>query len=126
MLVTPEDYAKSFNITEYVQEVEKYNQAFLDNANLQSKFISDPSKASVADWLFSRGTSYECFIQDVMLKDEVGQLDSTINTIRLIIYAFAKPLQSQFFYWTLLLLILHKFNFRKPVMKLILAHYILR
>jgi hypothetical protein len=126
MLVTPEEYVKSFNLTEYNLQNEKYNNVFNEYKDIAGSFISNPASASLGDWLFSRGTSYECFVEDMMQKDAVKKLDDNINVIRLIIYAFAKPLQSQFFYWTLLLLILHKFNFKKPVMKVILAHYVLR
>lgn len=51
---------------------------------------------------------------------------SSISLTRNIIYTIIEPFVSPFFYWTILLLVLHKFNFKKPVLKIILAHYILR
>jgi len=49
-----------------------------------------------------------------------------IDNVRRNVYLFIKPLTSQFFFWTLLLLLIHRLNFKKPVMKIVVAHYILR
>lgn len=50
----------------------------------------------------------------------------TIDEVRRMVVILIKPLTSQFFYWTLLLLIMHRFNFKKPVIKIVIFHYILR
>jgi len=49
-----------------------------------------------------------------------------INNVRRNVVLLIKPFTSQFFYWTLLLLLLHRFNFRKPIIKIVIAHYVLR
>jgi len=126
MIITPEDYAKTYNATAHALEVSRYNELFDAHENELKRYFINSSDAGLFDWLRSKGTSYPCYIQWLMQQDKIKDIDGTINVVRNIIYAIAKPLQSQFFYWTLLLLILHKFNFRKPVMKVILAHYVLR
>jgi len=90
------------------------------------RFVDASKNPSWFTWLFSMGTSVECYKGYLEELGDIQKYNNNISVVRTIIYALAKPLQSQFFYWTLLLLILHKFNFRKPVMKIILAHYILR
>ena len=89
-------------------------------------FIEDRSKASIFQWLTSKGTNYTCYVNYINSLDKEGELNNEIDVIRTIIYALHKPLQFTFFYWTLLIFILHKFNFKKPVMKIILVHFILR
>ncbi|ORX78544.1 hypothetical protein BCR32DRAFT_282174 [Anaeromyces robustus] len=90
-------------------------------------FILNITNPTYYDWLKSKGTVQQCYL-DYINKNhsEPKLIDEKIDMIRNIIYAVIKPFSNQFFYWTLLLLILHKFNFRKPVMKIILAHYVLR
>jgi len=90
-------------------------------------FILNITNPNYFDWLKSKGTVQQCYIDYMASNHSEEQLISNkIDMIRNIIYAVIKPFSNQFFYWTLLLLILHKFNFRKPVMKIILAHYVLR
>jgi len=104
-----------------------YNDTNIDYLNSKySRFIENGREAGVTEWIFSMGTNFSCFVEyyDGLGKQE--QLDNTISVVRTVIYAMTQPFQSSFFYWTLLLLILHKFNFKKPVMKLILAHFVLR
>jgi len=104
-----------------------YNDTDINYLNSKyPRFIENNRDASFFDWLFSMGTNFSCFVN---YYDELGkedQLDNTISIVRTIVYAITEPFRSPFFYWTLLLLFLHKFNFRKPVMKIILAHFILR
>eukprot|EP00833_Pecoramyces_ruminatium_P004375 jgi/Orpsp1_1/1178407/evm.model.c7180000065153.1 len=126
MIVSPEDYAKSYNATAHFEEVEKYNSLYKAHFDESHYFLNASNHNSLGDWLLSKGTSYPCYIQYIMQNREIDDINNKIDVIRTVIYAISKPLQSQFFYWTLLLLILHKFNFRKPVMKVILAHYVLR
>lgn len=57
---------------------------------------------------------------------DIDRKNEVIKLIRNIIYSCIEPFVTPFFYWTILLLILHKFNFKKPVLKIIVAHYILR
>jgi len=92
----------------------------------RSYFIEDRTDASVIDWIRSKGTNFTCYINYLNSLDNEKELNNKIDVIRTIIYAFNKPLQFTFFYWTLLLFILHKFNFKKPLMKIILVHFILR
>jgi len=97
------------------------------NAAFQRKyFIEDRSQASYFSWLFSKGTNYTCYLEYLNGVNHEQELNDHINIIRTIVYAFSKPIQFTFFYWTLLIFLLHKFNFRKPIMKLLLAHFILR
>ncbi|OUM57869.1 hypothetical protein PIROE2DRAFT_64759 [Piromyces sp. E2] len=90
------------------------------------KFIYPGTNPSYPKWVLSKGTNITCYASYLAGISKEQDVGNTIDVVRTIIYACAKPLQSQFFYWTLLLLILHKFNFKKPVMKIILAHYVLR
>jgi len=68
----------------------------------------------------------ECmdFFNRNLTKQELNQ--AKIYNIRNNVYLIIKPFSGQFFYWTLLLLMLHHFNFRKPVIKIVIIHYILR
>lgn len=86
------------------------------------------SSASYFDWLFSKGTSFDCYVKKVNETniDPLNDINKKVDVVRIIFYAFLKPIESQFFYWTLLLLIMYKFNTKRPVMKLILYHYTLR
>jgi len=92
----------------------------------RSYFIENGTDANVFQWLRSKGTNFTCYVEYLNSLDEEGKLNNKIDTIRNIIYAIHKPLQFTFFYWTLLIFIIHRFDFRKPVMKIILAHFILR
>jgi len=98
--------------------------------NEKSYFIEKGTNesAGLLKWLRSKGTSIDCYILYVNYTNSnpLIKINNKIDTIRTIFYATLKPYQSQFFYWTLLLLIIHKFNFKKPIIKLILYHYILR
>jgi hypothetical protein len=78
------------------------------------------------EWLLSKGTNFTCYLRYLDSLGEEDKLENKIDVIRGIIYSIHRPLQFTFFYWTLLIFILHKFNFKKPVMKIILAHFILR
>jgi len=89
-------------------------------------FIENGAEASLFDWLRSKGTNFTCYVEYLNSLDNEQKLNNNIDVIRTIIYAFHKPFQFTFFYWTLLIFILHKFNFKKPVMKIILIHFILR
>jgi hypothetical protein len=68
----------------------------------------------------------ECidFFKGNLTKQELNQ--AKIYNVRNNVYLLIKPFTSQFFYWTLLLLILHHFNFKKSIIKIIISHYILR
>ncbi|ORX85073.1 hypothetical protein BCR32DRAFT_290929 [Anaeromyces robustus] len=85
----------------------------------------DRDKASYLDWLKSRGTNFDCYKEYLNSINNENKIDSKIDTIRTIIYALFCPFKGLFFYWTLIICILHKFNFKKPVMKIIIAHYVL-
>jgi len=99
-------------------------------ATEQDYFIDESSyeNAGLFKWLMSKGTNIDCYILYINKTNSspLIAINNKIDTIRTIFYAMLKPVQSQFFYWTLLLFIIHKFNFKKPIMKLVLYHYILR
>jgi len=98
-------------------------------SKLQSErqyFIENGAQASYSEWLFSKGTNFTCYLRYLDSLGEEDKLENKIDVIRGIIYSIHRPLQFTFFYWTMLIFILHKFNFKKPVMKIILAHFILR
>ncbi|ORX80769.1 hypothetical protein BCR32DRAFT_268680 [Anaeromyces robustus] len=91
----------------------------------ESQFIQNESPGTLK-WLSSKGTSYECYKEFKSSFSPAQELDLTVSTIRIIIGAIYKPLQYTFFYWTVLLFILYKFNFKHKVMKLVLTYYTLR
>ncbi|ORX42607.1 hypothetical protein BCR36DRAFT_306416 [Piromyces finnis] len=93
----------------------------------RSQFIENGTYASNWEWLKSKGTSYQCYLDYIKIeKGQEEQIGETVNSIRIIIYALSRPFSFVFFYWTLLVFFLHKFNFKKPVMKILLIHIILR
>jgi len=98
--------------------------------NQKSYFIEEGTneKAGLFKWLMSKGTSIDCYVLylNETNSNSLTQINNKIDTFRTIFYATLKPFQSQFFYWTLLLFIIHKFNFKKPIMKLLLYHYVMR
>ncbi|ORX49640.1 hypothetical protein BCR36DRAFT_353280 [Piromyces finnis] len=94
----------------------------------QKSFIEDRTHASYFDWLFSKGTNYTCYLEyeNILKNNHEQELNNIIDIVRTIIYALSQPFQFTFFYWTLLIFLMHKFNFKKPIMKILLAHYLLR
>jgi len=97
--------------------------------NLESErqyFIENGGKATYFQWLRSKGTNFTCYEIYTNSLNEEEYINNQIDIIRTIIYALHKPIQFTFFYWTLLIFILHKFNFKKTVLKIILVHFILR
>jgi len=103
------------------------SQVEINKLQLERKyFIENGAQASYMEWLFSKGTNFTCYLRYLDSLGEEDKLENKIDVIRGIIYSIHRPLQFTFFYWTLLIFILHKFNFKKPVMKIILAHFILR
>jgi len=97
----------------------------------QSKFFIEKGQeksASFFDWMTSKGTSIDCYVLylNETNSNDLNDINHKLDVIRTIINSLLMPFQSQFFYWTLLLLIIHKFNFRKPIMKLVLYHYVFR
>jgi hypothetical protein len=116
------------------QELNSLNDAtkaqYLQLCEQKDRFI-EPDRydsAGLFDWLTSKGTSFNCYVKYVneTNNDPMGVLNQKIDVVRIIFYAFLKPIESQFFYWTLLLLIMYKFNTKRPVTRLILYHYTLR
>jgi len=92
----------------------------------ESYFIGNRTDASLLDWISSKGVSYNCYVQCTSGLQEKDYYNGKIDKVRVIVNAIQAPLSFSFFYWTLLVFILHKFNFRKPVMKIILGHFIVR
>jgi len=110
-----------------IKENSQYDQQGIKQIlERDQKYFITPEKHGITDWIFSKGTNFGCYATYLSKLDKEGYVGTKIDVYRTVIYALAKPLQSHFFYWTLLLLILHKFNFKKPVMKIILAHYVFR
>jgi len=89
-------------------------------------FVENRTSATYWEWLLSKGTNYTCYNLYMETLSEEQILDNKIDVIRTIIYAMACPVQFSFFYWSILVFILHKFNFNKPVMKIILYHFLFR
>jgi len=107
----------------YLEDAEK-----LGLMSQQKYFLGNCTDCSYFQWVFSKGTSFECYV-DVMkdyYSDHTKQVNHSLAVIRTIVNACIKPFNQTFFYWTLLLCIIHKFNFQKPVMKLILGHFVFR
>lgn len=96
------------------------------NSYEKGDFIENGRKASTFEWIFSKGTNYTCYEIFNSTLGEEERLNFNIDFIRTIIYSIHTPFKFIFFYWTMLLFILHKFNFKKPVMKIVLIHFILR
>jgi len=95
----------------------------------QNQFIEDElarNTSSSFKWYFSKGTNYTCYKNYEQTLSDEGRISNVVDKIRIIVYAVSCPIQFLFFYWTLIVFFLHRFNFRKPVMKLILFHFIFR
>ncbi|KAL6628331.1 hypothetical protein U3516DRAFT_809296 [Neocallimastix sp. 'constans'] len=103
--------------------VKNYKELALRDRN---KFIENGADAGFFEWLGSKGTNYSCYEEYLKGRTEQQMINVDISNIRTIVYALQCPFTFKYFYWTLLVFILHKFNFKKPVMKLILCHYIFR
>eukprot|EP00833_Pecoramyces_ruminatium_P009126 jgi/Orpsp1_1/1183158/evm.model.c7180000084137.1 len=117
-MLTPEEIANLKNATTSL--------ALYESASERRYFIEPGEDAGIIRWALSKGTNFDCYVKymDGFNSDKLNIVNAKIEIARQIIYAFIKPIQSQFFYWTLLLLIIHKFNFKKPIMRLILYHYV--
>jgi len=107
---------------------EYYDRNALQNEILSNKdkFIEteyDRANAGVFDWLFSMGTNFTCYKNGINSKDDLDLFNNRITAIRTILYMIQTPFFSKFFYWVLIVFALHKFNFKKPIMKVIGFHY---
>jgi len=99
----------------------------LQEANLQRKyFIEDRSNATFFQWITSLGTNFTCYLNYLDNLDEEARIEVKIDTIRAILYAIHQPLWYPFFYWTILIFVLQKFNFKNKILKIILIQFILR
>ncbi|ORX80768.1 hypothetical protein BCR32DRAFT_293658 [Anaeromyces robustus] len=82
---------------------------------------------SFLDWLGSKGTSFECYVDYMMRQNPDYGFNQKINYVRVILLALTQPFSKMyFFFWTMTIFFLHKFKFKKPVMKIILFHFLLR
>jgi len=92
-------------------------------------FIENGTKASNFQWLFSKGTNFTCYLEFMeerkYISDEQS-IDNMLYKIRVISSALGKPFNMLFFYFTLVVCILHKFNFKNQIIKIIIIHYIFR
>eukprot|EP00833_Pecoramyces_ruminatium_P016455 jgi/Orpsp1_1/1190487/evm.model.d7180000079333.1 len=101
------------------------SQSYLDD---RKYFIENGESASYFRWLSSKGTNFTCY-QDYMSQlenDRERKINNRIELVRTIIYALQKPIQFSFFYWTILILIIYKFNFKNKIIKIIIFHFIFR
>jgi len=95
--------------------------------DIGSYFIeNDRNNTSYFDWIFSKGTNFSCYIKYIESLNEEQELENTIDKIRTIVYALHKPLQFTFFYWTILIFVLYRFNFKNKILRIILYHFIFR
>ncbi|OUM59804.1 hypothetical protein PIROE2DRAFT_14571 [Piromyces sp. E2] len=92
----------------------------------QKDFIGNNTNPSFIDWMCSKGTSYDCYLSCMDQLNEIGYYNSRIQQVRVVVSAIQAPLNFLYFYWTFIVFMLHKFNFNKPVMKLLLGHFVLR
>jgi len=92
----------------------------------RGKFIENGADAGFFQWLSSKGTNYTCYEEFLKGRTEQQLMNDKISIVRTIIYTLQTPFTFTYFYWTMLVFILHKFNFKKPIMRLILYHYIFR
>jgi len=92
----------------------------------RSLFIENGRKAGYFEWLNSKGTNYTCYQEYLKSLTPESIVDKKIEFTRVIIYTLQKPFTFMYFYWTMLVFVIHRFNFKKPIMRLILYHFILR
>lgn len=92
----------------------------------EKDFIGNISNPTFLQWMKSKGTSYQCYLECMEGYSDISYYNRKIEQVRVVVNAIQAPLNFLFFYWTLIVFILHKFNFKKPVMKLLLGHLILR
>jgi len=111
-------------------EFKYYDRNALQNEVLSNKhkFLEteyDRANAGVFDWLLSMGTNFTCYNQTIMGSEDLQLYNSKIDKIRTILYMIQTPFLSKFFFWAMIIFALHKFNFKKPIMKVIGLHYVL-
>ncbi|KAG4089798.1 hypothetical protein H8356DRAFT_1054403 [Neocallimastix lanati (nom. inval.)] len=108
-------------------QYQAYQQLYNDNLRYKKYFIEENrGQRTIMEWLFSRGTNYTCYIQYLYSLNEEQKIENTIDKIRTVVYAIHKPFQFTFFYWTILIFVLYKFNFKNKVLKIISAHLLFR
>lgn len=101
----------------------------IDESMRHSFIETDRLNAGYFQWLFSKGTNFTCYLEFMeerkYISDEQS-IDNMLYKIRVISSALGKPFNMLFFYFTLVVCILHKFNFKNPIIKIIIIHYIFR
>jgi len=98
-----------------------------DTASEIKYFIeTDRSNASYFQWLTSKGTNYTCYTNYLNGLNEEKIMNNKIMQFKTILYSLTQPFSMPYFYWTLMVFIIHKFNYKKPAMKIILFHYLIR
>jgi len=108
-------------------QYQAYQQLYNDNLRYKKYFIEENrGQRTIMEWLFSRGTNYTCYIQYLYSLNEEQKIENTIDKIKTVVYAIHKPFQFTFFYWTILIFVLYKFNFKNKVLKIISAHLLFR
>jgi len=106
-----------------------YNRTALQDEVLSNrhKFLEteyDRANAGVLDWLLSMGTNFTCYNQTIMESTDMELFNIKINKIKTILYMIQTPFLSKFFFWVMIIFALHKFNFKKSIMKIIGFHYV--
>ena len=100
---------------------------FYDTASDIKYFIeTDRSNASFFQWLTSKGTNYTCYTKYLNGINEERIMNNKIKQFKTTLYSLTQPFSMPYFYWTLMVFIIHKFNYKKPAMNIILFHYLIR
>ncbi|ORX65293.1 hypothetical protein BCR32DRAFT_286584 [Anaeromyces robustus] len=92
----------------------------------RSYFIENNTNPTFFQWMRSKGTNYECYLQKMSEISDTQWDNIVLKKYDSIISAIVAPCSFYFLYWSLLIFILHKFDFRKPVMRIILGHLVIR
>jgi len=89
-------------------------------------FIDSKENPNLFQWIFSKGTSYECYNEFMNKASEAKMINMKSEVFTTLITSIVRPLEFYYFYWTLLIFVMNKFNFKKIVMKFLLFHLLLR
>lgn len=91
-------------------------------------FLSDLTERNYTffDWFFSKGTSFDCYVEAMKKQTYEDKFNNNINIVRTILLGISRPFSIVYFFWTMLVFLFHGFNLKKPVMKIILLHFVLR
>jgi len=92
---------------------------FNDTTSEIKYFIeNDRSKASYFQWIKSKGTNYTCYMEYLKELEEEKIMNNKIEQFRTVLNSITAPFSMPFLYWTLIVFIIYKLNYHKPVMKI--------